>query len=156
MAISDHVMLDAADRRILAEVQRDMRRSPDVLAEATGLSPSSFRRRLKRLRQSGVIRSEVALIDPVAAGIEIIVMISMNEEHSADYDRLKQLFRKSPEVTQSYSVTGEVDMVLHVVMPNMERFEAWLQRHILQEKIVRRCTSHVVYSRIKFETALPV
>lgn len=152
----DHHALDAADRRILREVQKDIRRSPETIADAAGLSVSSLRRRLKRLRDEGIIKSEVALLDPEAAGIEIIVVVTMREEHSSDYDRLKKRIRDAPEITQAYSVTGEVDLILHVLMPTMERFEEWLNAYILQDKAVRRCTSHVVYSRVKYETALPV
>ncbi|TRD11222.1 Lrp/AsnC family transcriptional regulator [Erythrobacter insulae] len=148
--------LDEADRRILREVQKDIRRSPEMLADAVGMSVSSFRRRLKRLRSNGRIKAEVALIEPETAGIEIVVVVTMREEHSADYDRLKRRIREAPEITQCYSVTGEVDLILHVIMPGMERFEAWLQEYVLQDKAVRRCTSHVVYSRIKYETALPI
>lgn len=148
--------LDDADRRILREVQKDIRRSPEEIANAAGMSVSSLRRRLKRLREDRVITAEVALVDPAAAGIEIVVVVTMREEHSADYDRLKRRIREAPEITQCYSVTGEVDLILHVLMPSMERFEQWLQDYVLKDKAVRRCTSHVVYSRIKFETALPV
>lgn len=117
---------------------------------------SSLRRRMKRLRDSGIIKAEVALVDPSAVGIEIVVVVTMREEHSADYDRLKKRIRDAPEITQAYSVTGEVDLVLHVLMPTIERFEEWLNDYILKDGSVRRCTSHVVYSRIKYDTALPV
>lgn len=150
------IAMDTADRRILREMQRDLRRSPEAIAEAAGLSVSSLRRRLKRLRESGIIRAEVALVEPYALGIEIIVVVTMNEEHSDGYDRLKKRIRAAPEITQCYSVTGEVDLILHVIMPSMERFEEWIQDYILADPAVRRCTSHVVYSRVKFETAVPV
>lgn len=156
MTENDHTALDALDRRILAEVQRDIRRSPDAIADCVGTSVSSLRRRLKRLRDTGIITAEVALLDPSAAGLEIVVVVTMREEHSADYDRLKKKIREAPEITQAYSVTGEVDLLLHVLMPTMERFETWIKEFILSDSAVRRCTSHVVYSRIKYETALPV
>ncbi len=149
-------MLDAADRRILAEVQRDFGRSPDAIAEAAGLSVSSYRRRLKRLRQSGVIAREVALVEAGRLGIEVIVMVSLVDERGPEYDRLKRRWRASPAVTQCYSVTGEADLVLHVHMPDMASFEAWIEESIIQDEAVKRCTSHVVYSRVKFETAVPV
>lgn len=156
MTENDQVSLDAADRRILAEVQRDLRRSPEVLAEASGMSVSSLRRRLARLRKSGAIQREVAIVDPQRGGIEIIVSVFMLEEHSGGYDRFKQRIRASDEVTQCYSVTGDADFILHVHMPDMQRFEAWLNEVILADPAVRRCTSNVVYSRIKYETAVPL
>ncbi|GMN04205.1 Lrp/AsnC family transcriptional regulator [Erythrobacter sp. MTPC3] len=106
MTENDHSAIDATDRRILIEIQRDLRRPPEDIADAAGISVSSYRRRLKRLRASGVIEREVALVNPGRVGIEVIVMVSLNEERGAEYDRLKRAYRASPEVTQCYSVTG--------------------------------------------------
>ena len=156
MTVRKPADLDAADRRILAEVQRDLRRSPEAIAEAAGMSVSSLRRRLARLRADGVIAREVAIVDPGPLGIEIIVWVMMLEEHSDGYDRFKRRMRADDSVTQCYSVTGEADLILHVIMPDMARFENWINEEILADPSVRRCTSSVVYSRIKYETAVPV
>ncbi len=146
--------LDTADRRILAEVQRDLRRSPEGIAEAVGISVSSYRRRLKRLRASGIIEREVALVSAGRLGIEVIVMVSLNEERGVEYDRLKRSYRASPRVMQCHSVTGDADLILHVHMPDMASFEEWIEANIIQDPAVKRCTSHVVYSRVKFDTAV--
>lgn len=152
----DHPPIDAADRRILTQVQQDIRRSPEEIAEAAGLSVSSYRRRLKRLRENGVIEREVALVSVGRVGIDIIVMVSLNDERGPEYDRLKRSYRTSPHVTQCYSVTGDADLVLFVHMPDMATFEAWIEESILNDQAVKRCTSHVVYSRVKFDTAVPL
>ncbi|MCK0127151.1 Lrp/AsnC family transcriptional regulator [Erythrobacter sp. F6033] len=151
-----HLTLDATDRRILREVQTNLRRSPDEIAAAAGVSVSSYRRRLKRLRASGVILKEVAIVEPAIDGIEIIVLVTMIEEHSDGYDRLARRARRSPEVTQCYSVTGEADLILHVHMPDMRTFESWIRENVIGDAAVKRCTSHVVYSRMKFETAITI
>jgi len=150
-----HHALDAADRRILREVQADMRRSPDDIAASAGMSVSTYRRKLKRLRESGVIQKEVALVDPAASGIEIIIVVTMSEEHSDAYERIARKARQSVVITQCYTVTGEADLILHAHMPDMQSFETWLRDTIISDPAVKRCTSHVVYSRVKFETALP-
>lgn len=154
MTENDHSALDATDRRILIEIQRDLRRPPEEIADAAGISVSSYRRRLKRLRASGVIEREVALVNPGRVGIEVIVMVSLNEERGAEYDRLKRAYRASPEVMQCYSVTGDADLILHVHMPDMASFETWIEANIIEDSAVKRCTSHVVYSRVKFDTAV--
>ncbi len=156
MSDIDHRMLDQADRRILREIQKDIRRSPEDMAGAVGMSVATYRRRLNRLRKSGVIQREAAILDPSGLGIEIIVLVTMMEEHASGYDRLKKRVRAEPLVTQCYSVTGEADLVLHVVMPDMASFESWITDFILADPAVRRCQSNVVYSRIKYETAVPV
>lgn len=146
--------LDLIDRRILAEVQRDLRRSPEDIAEAVGISVSSYRRRLKRLRDSGIIEREVALLKTGRVGIEVIVMVSLNEERGVEYGRLKRTYRTSPQVMQCYSVTGDADLILHVHMPDMASFEDWIEVNIIEDPAVKRCTSHVIYSRVKFDTAI--
>lgn len=156
MSETDQNPLDAADKRILREVQSDLRRPPEDIAQAAGMSVSSLRRRLARLRAEGVIKKEVAIVDPAKLGIEIIVSVFMLEEHSDGYDRFKRRMRNAEAVTQCYSVTGEADLILHVVMPDMQSFEDWINAEILADPSVRRCTSNVVYSRIKYETAVPV
>ncbi|MGB7407281.1 MAG: Lrp/AsnC family transcriptional regulator [Pontixanthobacter sp.] len=156
MSNNGHQPLDAVDRRILRELQADARRSPDVLADKAGISASGYRRRVKRLRETGVIQREVALLDPSRFGIQIIVTIVMMEEQADGYDRLKRRFRSAEEVSQCYTVTGEADLILHVHMPDMHTFEKWIHDYILSDPAVRRCTSNVVYSQIKFETFVPV
>jgi len=146
--------LDTSDQRILNEVQCDLRRSPEDIAEAAGISVSSYRRRLKRLRDAGIIEREVAIVKAGRLGIEVIVMVSLNEERGAAYDRLKRTYRASPHVTQCYSVTGDADLILHVQMPDMASFESWIEANIIEDPAIKRCTSHVVYSRVKFDTAV--
>ncbi|WP_271079244.1 Lrp/AsnC family transcriptional regulator [Aurantiacibacter sp. MUD61] len=151
-----HPAPDAIDRRILREVQADIGRPVPAIADAVGISVSAYRRRLTRLRKAGVVLREVALVDSAQLGIEIIVAITMMEEQSSGYDRLKRRIRSAPEVTQCYSVTGDVDLIAHVTMPDMATYEQWIQDFILSDPAVRRCNSHVVYSRVKFTTAVPV
>lgn len=156
MSENDHRAIDASDRRILREMQRDLRRSPDAMAEAAGMSVATFRRRLRRLRANGAIEREVAILSPRGLGIEIIVEVALLEEHSSGYDRLKRRFQAEPAITQCYSVTGENDLILHVIMPDMSAYEAWIEEFILSDPLVKRCKSNVIYSRIKFDTAIPL
>lgn len=151
-----HTALDAIDRRILREVQKDIGRPVPEIADAVGISVSAYRRRLNRLRKAGIVLRDVALVEPGQLGIEIVVAITMMEEQSSGYDRLKRQMRAAPEVTQCYSVTGDVDLIAHVTMPDMATYEAWIQDVILSDPAVRRCNSHVVYSRVKFSTQVPV
>ena len=153
MTKSAHSM-DSFDRRLLTELQRDSARKAEELADIVGLSPSAIRRRTRRLRESGAILGEVALVDRSLAGVEIVVAITMRDEDRSAYDRLKRRMRVAPEVSQCYSVTGEVDMIAHVHMPDMTHYESWIDENILADDAVRRCTSHVIYSRIKYSTAV--
>ena len=148
--------LDGLDLSLLAELQANGDLRADDLATRVGLSASAVRRRLKRLHDSGVIQGRMVVIDPRLAGIEIIVAITMKDEDRRAYDRLKRRLGSAQEVSQCYSVTGEVDLIAHVHMRDMADYETWIDETILADDAVRRCTSHVVYSRIKYSTTIPL
>lgn len=137
-------------------MQRDNRLTHNALGERVGLSPSAVRRRLARLRETGVITADVSLVAPRAAGETVIVGVRMEKESAASYAAFKARMRLCPEVTQCYSVSGEVDFILVVHIPDMERYDAWIAEHLLSDPDIARSTAHIVYSRVKYETALPV
>lgn len=149
-------LLDRLDRALLAELQADGDLRVEDLAARVGLSPSAARRRLKRLKDNGVILGRMLVVDPHLAGIEIIVAITMKDEDRRAYDRLKRRLGSAAEVSQCYSVTGEVDLIAHVHMRDMADYEIWIDETILADDAVRRCTSHVVYSRVKYSTTIPL
>lgn len=148
--------LDTIDRRLLDELQRNNRRTLAKLAEAVRTSTSSVRRRLDRMRAEGVIQADVSIVSPQVAGVEIIVHVMMQQESSASYANFRKRVLQAENVTQCYSVTGESDFILHVRMPDLSQYDAWIESFILADPDVRRCDSHVVYSRIKFTTAVPM
>lgn len=106
--------LDAFDRRILARVQSDCHRPAESIAAEIGLSASAVQRRLRRLRERGVIRAEVALLDAAAlgAGLTLIAGIGFEREHYAALARLRALLAPEPAVQQAYSTTGDNTQVV--------------------------------------------
>jgi len=150
------IVLDGFDRKLLREVQRDNLRSQSELGEVVGLSPSAVRRRLKRLREAGVILSDVSLIAPSTIGETVIIGVRMEKESAASYARFKSRMLDCPEVSQCYSVSGEVDFVIVAHMENMEAYDGWIAEHLLSDAAIARSTTNIVYSRVKFETALPI
>ena len=149
--------LDALDRRLLARWQRDTRRSAASLGDEIGLSAAAVQRRLKRLRESGVIEAEVALIDPDAgdAPLGCIVAVDLEREREADLDAVATRMRACAQVQQVYYVTGQADFVLHVVAADMAAYEAFTREHLLADGNVRSFTTHVVLRRIKRGFELP-
>jgi Lrp/AsnC family leucine-responsive transcriptional regulator len=154
MAGTKRPSLDNIDRRLLDEMQRDNRRTLAELAEAANTSTSSARRRIDRMRSAGVIEADVSIVSPQVAGVEIIVHVMMQQESSASYANFRKRVLLADEVTQCYSVTGESDFILHVQMPDLSDYDTWIENFILADPDVRRCDSHVVYSRVKFTTAV--
>lgn len=148
--------MDDFDRRILALVQRDNRLSHARIGHAVGLSESAVRRRLKALRDDGVIIGDVALVDPGRAGVTLIVAVAMHDESTESYRQFKERMRASPVVAQCYAVSGPVDFMLVVHLPDLADYEQWIDDHILADAAVRRCDTYVVYSRVKYSTVVAV
>ena len=148
-------MLDDYDRSILELVQRDNQMTHAAIGEAVCLSPSAVRRRLKSLREAGVIRADVSILDPGSNLITVITLVTFQQEGIERIRSFKERMLATPEVSQCYSVAGDVDFVLVVHVSDLATYEAWGQRVLMSDEAIRRYDSHVVYTRIKFSTALP-
>lgn len=149
------VELDRKDRELLSLLQRDCRQSQAALAAQLNLSESSVRRRIDVLRANGVIAREVALLAPERVpGITVIVQVMFERESLEATTRFRQRMRALAEVQQCYSVSGAVDFVLLVRAADLASYEQWGQRELMADPAIRRYDSLVVWSTVKFETAL--
>ncbi|MES9902323.1 MAG: Lrp/AsnC family transcriptional regulator [Sedimenticola sp.] len=148
--------LDRLDRRILNQLQRNNRISNQALAELVGLSPPACLRRVRLLRESGIIEQEVALLNPEAVGrlINIIVEVEMERDQQDLMKQFKNAVEQSPEVSQCYVVTGEVDFILVVSVPDMQTYETFTQRVLHSQPNLRKFRSLISLRRIKFDTAI--
>jgi len=149
--------LDDFDRRLLDALQQDSRRTGEQLAALVGLSPAACLRRAQRLRETGIIEREIAIVTPEAVGrrLTMVVQVTIAREHPATSEEFKRQIRRAPEVMQCYNVTGATDFVLIVSVADMEEFDGFTKR-LLFEKYVRRFETMVVIERVKFDTAVPV
>jgi DNA-binding Lrp family transcriptional regulator len=150
------MQLDRFDRRLLELVQADARQSHARLGERIGLSASSVRRRLDRLRAEGVILRDVSIVDPGRLGITVIVSIRMAHENHHSYDTFKKRMLADARVQQCYTVSGEVDFVVVAMFPDLPSYEAWIGERILADADIQRSDTNIVYSTVKQETAVPV
>lgn len=150
--------LDAFDRKILAQVQRNARITAAELSERVGLSPSACHRRLSALRESGVIQAEIAVIDPRAVGrrITMLVTVTLEREHSDVISEFKRAVREMPEIMQCYYVTGQADFVLILTARSMEAYDAFVERFLFSNRNVRRFETMVVMDRVKVGFDLPI
>ncbi len=114
--------LDAFDRRILTLLQKDNHMPQRDIAEAVGLSSSAVNRRIAALEAAGVIRANVAVVDPAKVGrpISIIVEVAVESERLDLLDQVRRRFEQSAAVQQVYYVTGDVDFVLVVTVAGEE------------------------------------
>ena len=150
--------LSRADRCLLDELQRDVTRSQADLADTVGMSRTSCWRRIRDFEEIGLIREKVALLDPKLAGfnIQVLLLVAMTEhtdENRLDFETHVGLL---PEVTECFSVAGERDDMLHVVVTDMEAYTEFLNSRILKHPAVRSASSTFVLRRVKYTTMLPL
>ncbi len=143
--------LDVLDRKILARYQSDTRVPAFVIGEAVGLSAAAVQRRIKRLREIGVIAHEIAQIDPNAVGlpITVIVHVDIERESLAHIDAFKAAMRAQPNVQQCWYSTGLTDFILVVRASSMAAYEQFTRDALLSNDNVARFTSYVVLAEVK-------
>ena len=148
------ISLDKQDRRLLGIVQKDNSLSHDAIAEKLNMSASAVRRRLKRLREGKVIVADVSIVEPGKHLITVITSVRLLNETHAVYEAFKRRMKQSAEVAQCYTVSGEADFIVIGHFPDLPAYEEWIDRHILSDEAVQRCDTNIVYSRVKYETAV--
>lgn len=152
--------MDRIDRKILALYQTDTRRIAESIGSEVGLSAAAVQRRLKRLRASGAIRNEIAVLDARAAGVPVlcIVLLTMapRPRPAAHLDRFREEMRLLPEIQQCYQVTGTSDLVLVITAESLEDFGEFVHRKFEANENVSRFESFVVIDRVKVGLSLPV
>jgi DNA-binding Lrp family transcriptional regulator len=150
--------LDAFDREILRRVQLDARATGEDIGATIGLSAAAVQRRLKRLRDLGVIVADVAVVDPLAVGqaMTFIVGVELERERADMLDAFRRAARADPNVQQCYYVTGAADFMLVVIARDMDDFEAFTRRLLFDNPNIRRFTTNVVMARDKVGLGIPV
>ena len=143
--------IDKADIVIINALQKNARIGIENLAELTSLSTASVQRRLKTLRNSGIILGEVAVIDPIKVGqlMSFVVLVELERERRDQIDEFVRRVTKEPQVQQCYYVTGDADFCLICTAQDMNDFEELTQRLFFEDANVRRFRTSVVMGRKK-------
>ncbi len=148
--------LSSADRRLLDALQVDATRSQIELADLAGMSRTSCWRRIRDFEKAGLIERQVAILDPRQAGFQIHVLLSVamtehTDENRHDFERHVQTL---PEVTECYSVSGERDYVLQVIVNDMDAYNQFLNSQVLKHPAVRSASSTFALRRVKYTTQM--
>ncbi len=148
--------LDAIDRRILAAVQEDATLSVAEIAERAGISASPCWRRIRKLEEEGVIRRRVALLDAekLRVGVTVFVSIRTTQHNAAWAERFCRAVSAIPEVVEFHRMSGTVDYLLRVVVPDIAAYDAIYKRLIAVGDLLD-VSSGFSMERIKYTTALP-
>jgi Lrp/AsnC family transcriptional regulator len=151
------VKLDSIDRKILEILQQDGEQQVAQIASQVGLSQTPCWRRIQRLREAGVITKNVMLVDPqkVNVGVTAFVSVRTNTHTQAWFDHFKATVQVIPEVVEFYRMSGEVDYLLRVVVPDIAAYDRVYKRLIADTHLFDVSSSFAM-EEIKFTTALPL
>jgi Lrp/AsnC family transcriptional regulator, leucine-responsive regulatory protein len=150
--------LDAIDRRILAELQRDGRMTNQALSEKVGLSPTPCLRRVRMLEEAGVIGSYVAVVDQKAVDLPVSVFISikLERQREEDLDRFAAAVARWPEVMECYLMTGQRDYLLRVVCADLPAYERFLKQTLTKHDGLASIESSFALTQVKHTNVLPI
>ena len=122
------------------------------------MSRTSCWRRIRDFEDMGLIERQVALLNPKLAGfnIQVLLLVAMTEHTDENRHSFERHVSTLPEVTECFSVSGDRDYVLHVVVRDMDSYNDFLNAQILRHEAVQSASSTFVLKRIKYSTELPI
>ena len=149
--------LDDLDRKILALIQTDASLPLEEIARRLSTSKTPVWNRIRKMRASGVIKGEVAVLDPEKLGLEscFFVLIRTSEHDAGWLQRFLDAVRARPEVLEAHRLAGDIDYILKVRVPNARSYDAFYQA-LISEVSIFNVTSTLSMEEIKNTTALPI
>ena len=151
------IRLDETDRKILSLLQEDATLSLDDIAARVGASKTPVWNRIRKLREAGVIRAQVALLDPDALGLDACFFVLIRtSEHDPEWARkFLNAVRARPEVIEAHRLAGDIDYILKVRVKNARAYDQFYQA-LISEVRIYNVTALLSMEEIKSTTILPV
>ncbi|WP_430463765.1 Lrp/AsnC family transcriptional regulator [Tabrizicola sp.] len=149
--------IDDLDRKILAELQADASQSLDEIARKVGSSKTPVWNRIRRMKETGVITRQTAILDAEALGLEACFFVLVRtSEHEADWQRrFLDVLKRRPEVLEAHRLAGDIDYILKVRVKNARAYDQFYQALISEVKI-HNVTALLSMEEIKSTTVLPL
>ncbi|MBH64173.1 MAG: ArsR family transcriptional regulator [Alphaproteobacteria bacterium] len=149
--------MDAIDLKILTCLQEDTTLPLAAIAKRVGLSSTPCWRRIQKLEEAGVIRQRVALLDgtKLNCGVTVFVSIRTDQHTAAWLKKFASVVTDFPEVVEFYRMSGEIDYLLRVVVPDMAAYDNFYQR-LIEAVDLSDVSSSFAMEQIKYTTSLPL
>ncbi|MCK1814665.1 Lrp/AsnC family transcriptional regulator [Streptomyces sp. XM4011] len=143
--------MDAIDRAIIAELERDGRLTNVQLAQRIGLTTGPCLRRVQRLEAEGVIRGYRAVLDPGALGraFEVLVDLTLEAQDAETVERFEQALVRADEVVELRRLFGSPDYFVRVAVADLAAYESFLSLRVMTIPGVRNVTSHFTMKTVK-------
>ncbi|HIC80454.1 MAG TPA: Lrp/AsnC family transcriptional regulator [Kiloniellaceae bacterium] len=149
--------MDDVDRRILKVLQENADLPVAEIAERVGLSASPCWRRIQKMEAEGIIERRVALLNPEKMNVGVTVFVAIRtSRHDEDWlNDFAAKVTRIPEVVELYRMSGEIDYMLRIVVPDIKAYDAVYKRLIAAVPLFDVSSSFAMEA-IKYTTALPV
>ncbi|WP_426400535.1 Lrp/AsnC family transcriptional regulator [Ralstonia sp. R-29] len=149
--------MDAIDRELVRLLQADVTLPIAELAQRVNLSQTPCWKRVQRLKETGVIRAQVALCDARKLGVGTTVFVAVRtDQHTEKWaQRFTQVVRDIPEVVEVYRMSGDMDYLLRVAVSGIDDYDR-VYRQLIRAVSLSDVSSSFVMEEIKYSTALPV
>ena len=149
--------MDKLDCKILDLLQHDGALTAAEIADRVGLSKAPCWRRIQKLQEQGVIKRTVALLDARAlnVGTTVFVMLKTAKHNQAWFDKFVATVRDIPEVTEIHRMSGDVDYLMRIVVPDIDAYDVVYKRLISAVEFLDVSASCALET-IKYTTALPL
>jgi DNA-binding Lrp family transcriptional regulator len=157
-AIVSQYELDEIDIRIISVLQEDASIENQELARRVHLSPAPCLRRVRRLKDDGIIKQTVAIIDPARLGmtVEVYAFVALENQRTPSGQQFETLLRRRPEVVECVRLSGAYDYLLKVVVESIEAYSLFLDKHVISLSAIRSVNSSFGLGVLKRTTALPL
>lgn len=149
--------MDDKDKKILTLLQEDAMMPVAEVASHVGLSTTPCWRRIQKLEEEGVIRKRVALLDRHKLNVGVTVFVSVKTRHHVTnwLEKFKNALEAIPEVVEAYRLSGDIDYLLRIVVPDIEAYDDVYKR-LIEMVEFSDVSSSFAMEDMKFTTALPV
>lgn len=149
--------MDAIDRELLRLLQADVTLPIAELAQRVNLSQTPCWKRVQRLKETGVIRAQVALCDARKLGVGTTVFVAVRtDQHTEKWaQRFTQVVSEMPEVVEVYRMSGDIDYMLRVAVTGIEDYDR-IYKQLIKAVPLSDVSASFAMEQIKYSTALPV
>jgi len=156
--MAETAALDSFDKKILHLLQLNCRMASDLIADKVGLSASAVQRRIKRLKEEGIIRAEVAMINPAhtSSPMSFIAGIEIERDNYTVLHQFKRWAETQLAVQQVFYVTGNVDLMVIINAESAKSYDSFVENIMQNFPQIRRVVTNVVLDTPKQSLYLPI